>query len=246
MLGSYIVSQSVLILLGRFIASSGYSYRKLQAVVFSIRKESLGNNFGKYFGKNPESFSPYNKGGTFSSNSYLPEFDVIFFVFIICLQFVLAVSLFFKIGTFEHETFRAIVYPKEFFEIDGHIISLPKLWCFYLINIPVLFTCFFQSVYYYKYIKNVKFEQLEDTPEIKIRNEIRKRYHRKIALTRGYFYFYLIFTLMQFTFLLIRITIDCHYMTTIEHTVTLLIPGCLLYTSPSPRDGLLSRMPSSA
>lgn len=32
----------------------------------------------------------------------------------------------------------------------------------------------FQSVYYYKYIKNVKFEQLEDTPEIKIRNEIRK------------------------------------------------------------------------
>ena len=25
-----------------------------------------------------------------------------------------------------------------------------------------------------------------------------------------------------------------------------LYPGCLLYTSPSPRDGLLSRMPSSA
>ena len=25
-----------------------------------------------------------------------------------------------------------------------------------------------------------------------------------------------------------------------------LIDGCLLYTSPSPRDGLLSRMPSSA
>ena len=24
------------------------------------------------------------------------------------------------------------------------------------------------------------------------------------------------------------------------------VPGCLLYTSPSPRDGLLSRMPSSA
>ena len=28
--------------------------------------------------------------------------------------------------------------------------------------------------------------------------------------------------------------------------VPLSIPGCLLYTSPSPRDGLLSRMPSSA
>ena len=26
----------------------------------------------------------------------------------------------------------------------------------------------------------------------------------------------------------------------------MLIEGCLLYTSPSPRDGLLSRMPSSA
>ena len=25
-----------------------------------------------------------------------------------------------------------------------------------------------------------------------------------------------------------------------------MFPGCLLYTSPSPRDGLLSRMPSSA
>ena len=29
-------------------------------------------------------------------------------------------------------------------------------------------------------------------------------------------------------------------------TLELLLPLCLLYTSPSPRDGLLSRMPSSA
>ena len=29
-------------------------------------------------------------------------------------------------------------------------------------------------------------------------------------------------------------------------TVSVRINGCLLYTSPSPRDGLLSRMPSSA
>ena len=28
--------------------------------------------------------------------------------------------------------------------------------------------------------------------------------------------------------------------------VVTLVKGCLLYTSPSPRDGLLSRMPSSA
>ena len=28
--------------------------------------------------------------------------------------------------------------------------------------------------------------------------------------------------------------------------ITPLLVGCLLYTSPSPRDGLLSRMPSSA
>src|SRR5665647_3937299 len=34
---------------------------------------------------------------------------------------------------------------------------------------------------------------------------------------------------------------------TIRHLDPLLSPGtCLLYTSPSPRDGLLSRMPSSA
>ena len=32
----------------------------------------------------------------------------------------------------------------------------------------------------------------------------------------------------------------------LEHASTLLFYSCLLYTSPSPRDGLLSRMPSSA
>ena len=32
----------------------------------------------------------------------------------------------------------------------------------------------------------------------------------------------------------------------ISETGALLYIGCLLYTSPSPRDGLLSRMPSSA
>ena len=33
---------------------------------------------------------------------------------------------------------------------------------------------------------------------------------------------------------------------TIEAVYRELMSGCLLYTSPSPRDGLLSRMPSSA
>ena len=32
----------------------------------------------------------------------------------------------------------------------------------------------------------------------------------------------------------------------VSHMGQLFIYGCLLYTSPSPRDGLLSRMPSSA
>ena len=31
-----------------------------------------------------------------------------------------------------------------------------------------------------------------------------------------------------------------------EDNVFTVAPSCLLYTSPSPRDGLLSRMPSSA
>ena len=31
-----------------------------------------------------------------------------------------------------------------------------------------------------------------------------------------------------------------------NYVVVPMIDGCLLYTSPSPRDGLLSRMPSSA
>ena len=32
----------------------------------------------------------------------------------------------------------------------------------------------------------------------------------------------------------------------INHPLKALFKSCLLYTSPSPRDGLLSRMPSSA
>ena len=36
------------------------------------------------------------------------------------------------------------------------------------------------------------------------------------------------------------------YATAIALIVIVLIAACLLYTSPSPRDGLLSRMPSSA
>ena len=39
--------------------------------------------------------------------------------------------------------------------------------------------------------------------------------------------------------------ISCHRGQT-ELTSETLAGGCLLYTSPSPRDGLLSRMPSSA
>ena len=37
-----------------------------------------------------------------------------------------------------------------------------------------------------------------------------------------------------------------HAITPIESLNRFVIHGCLLYTSPSPRDGLLSRMPSSA
>ena len=32
----------------------------------------------------------------------------------------------------------------------------------------------------------------------------------------------------------------------VDAFIDLILEGCLLYTSPSPRDGLLSRMPSSA
>ena len=35
-------------------------------------------------------------------------------------------------------------------------------------------------------------------------------------------------------------------MYTCATSTTTVVLGCLLYTSPSPRDGLLSRMPSSA
>ena len=37
-----------------------------------------------------------------------------------------------------------------------------------------------------------------------------------------------------------------HQMTNISNLYTFYLSPCLLYTSPSPRDGLLSRMPSSA
>ena len=37
----------------------------------------------------------------------------------------------------------------------------------------------------------------------------------------------------------------CNYLAS-GPIVVMILEGCLLYTSPSPRDGLLSRMPSSA
>ena len=41
-------------------------------------------------------------------------------------------------------------------------------------------------------------------------------------------------------------TSSCTAVVTVVGETTAYIAGCLLYTSPSPRDGLLSRMPSSA
>ena len=42
--------------------------------------------------------------------------------------------------------------------------------------------------------------------------------------------------------------LDPHVVTGVpeHHLLITMCEGCLLYTSPSPRDGLLSRMPSSA
>ena len=40
---------------------------------------------------------------------------------------------------------------------------------------------------------------------------------------------------------------DAHaFVYVLEGKIVMQLQGCLLYTSPSPRDGLLSRMPSSA
>ena len=45
---------------------------------------------------------------------------------------------------------------------------------------------------------------------------------------------------------LIRNSREGNYPDVLEHAKICIENGCLLYTSPSPRDGLLSRMPSSA
>ena len=45
---------------------------------------------------------------------------------------------------------------------------------------------------------------------------------------------------------LARDVLECAIILGYNREMTLLPWGCLLYTSPSPRDGLLSRMPSSA
>ena len=42
------------------------------------------------------------------------------------------------------------------------------------------------------------------------------------------------------------LAVESGFVESIWNAATMLINGCLLYTSPSPRDGLLSRMPSSA
>ena len=56
------------------------------------------------------------------------------------------------------------------------------------------------------------------------------------------------FTVTQTTDIDMKLPSDTAQMTTLKkgETYKVTVKGCLLYTSPSPRDGLLSRMPSSA
>mgnify|MGYP003305564047 CR=1 FL=1 len=49
----------------------------------------------------------------------------------------------------------------------------------------------------------------------------------------------------ELIYVAVSITNGCEYCTR-SHSYAAKKKGCLLYTSPSPRDGLLSRMPSSA
>ena len=50
--------------------------------------------------------------------------------------------------------------------------------------------------------------------------------------------------LMAFAFCVLYISVQAGFLA--DDGVAGMVDGCLLYTSPSPRDGLLSRMPSSA
>lgn len=90
LLGTYAISQAVLVLLGSLIMNTGYTLRRDQKVVYNIRKHYLGDSLHtQIFGT--KSFNPSGKKLIY--NSFLPGFNLIFVSFIYFMQATLFVSI---------------------------------------------------------------------------------------------------------------------------------------------------------
>ncbi len=208
LIGSYIVAQIVLILLARFVLSSGYSFRKYQVLVYHIRRDAMGSEFSKYFGEGNTEFSPYNKRGLFSKDSYLPEFETIFFVFIWGLQILLFISFSAKLSIFEHPVLLKITEPQTVLTYLGYKIKMIKFWIILASSIPVFATCFFQFKYYTKYLMKVNLRETEHLPDGKTNtafseNDGLRRYQRKVSLAFGYLMLGYLFFIIQNAFLIL-------------------------------------------
>jgi hypothetical protein len=234
LVGSYIIAQSVLILLGRFILSSGYSYRKYQSVIYNIRRKSLGSSFTEYFANGDKEFSPYNKNGCFTKNSYLPEFETIFFVFIWALQVVLLGSIILKMGTFHHPFYIQLAKPTPLFFIYGQKVVFIRFWVLLLAALPLLFTCHFQSNYYCKYLKKV-FSAQQTNPDNSAQENTANAlmtmisYKRRISLAWGYMLLTYLCHGLLIVFVVIYNQTSLLYLEPFEACI-LLISSSLLYS----------------
>ena len=140
LLGTYFVSQIVLILLGSLILNIGYSFRRDQKVNYEIRKRFLNKKlYQEVFGE--RSFNPSNKGLIF--NSFLPGFNLIFVSFIYFLQLVLLTSIF--IASCYIEIFHCTFYSN----VVKSIITIV------LLIAPILLSARYLQHYYHKYKKTV-------------------------------------------------------------------------------------------
>ncbi len=225
LIGAYTIAQCVLILLSRIIVSGGYNFRKYQMVAHTIRKEFLGKEYKKFYGDRDFEFTPYNKNGSFSTNSYLPEFDTVFFVCIWLLQVLLFFSIIFKLGTFNDPDFQKIAEPVTIFRIFDTNFYAIRFWIILILFIPLVLTAIFQKNYYFKYLDKVrekipKFIKGQLNYEFK-KNENYRNYMRSISLAWGYILLLYVFLTSILFFLILNYYTTVKYLATVDLLIAL-------------------------
>lgn len=132
LIGSFFIAELTLTLLCILLLNIGYGFRRDQNVIYNIRKLYISDDaeYKKIFGE--KSFNPTGK----KLFSYLPEFNLIFVIFMIVLHVLLIVSLFyalchfnnFRLSLCEHWLSHSLLIMSFFLPLG---ISILAYWKYY-------------------------------------------------------------------------------------------------------------------